>query len=154
MGAGHMGPLSERMCSSARRTSGRARERHSKRRDPVSGRTAIPDAELLRHPRCRPLEHAACVGPDQLNFMGVGRDEHVKVHYWWAWESEDALTAFVRWRKTPDGVSPTVGKMLPFTLTLPPGTSAAPSPLKRICSTIAIGCGTPPTMLNPLAAKT
>lgn len=49
--------------------------------------------QLLRHQRCRPPEHRVCVGPDQLNVAGVGRDEHVEIY---AWESETTLTGSVR----------------------------------------------------------
>src|SRR5687768_17205049 len=44
--------------------------------------------------------------------------------------------------------------MTPFRLTVAAGTSSVPSPLKTMTSTIAFGCGTPPTMLNPLAENT
>ena len=42
----------------------------------------------------------------------------------------------------------------PFRLTVAARTSSVPSPLKTMTSTMAFGCWTPPTMLNPVAENT
>ena len=43
--------------------------------------------------------------------------------------------------------------MVPFMLTVANGLTNVPSPLKSIPSTMAFGCGIPPTMFHPCVAN-
>jgi hypothetical protein len=96
-----------------------------------------------------PLENCVRIGLDHQDRVAVARNEDIERR---AIERDRSRT--VVFNRVGSDSAWGVRIIAPFTLTVAPGTDSVPSPLKSMSSTIAFGCATPATMLNPDAEKT